>query len=106
MTGSKNVVRAFRPFQKPAQPVQLPNRQHAIPAPRQDFVGIGLVARIPDQLVIGRVESIVEGNGELDSPETRAKMASGFRHAVHQEFPHFGRHFAQVVHIHPPQIRG
>ncbi len=45
-------------------------------------MGIGLVADIPDDAVVGGVEDVVEGDGELDDAEAGAEMAAGDRDGV------------------------
>ena len=47
------------------------------PAAGEDFVGIGLVADIPDHLVFGGVEDIMDGNGEVDRAQAGRQMAAG-----------------------------
>ena len=39
-----------------------------------DFVGVGLVADIPDEFVVGGVEDVVEGEGEFDSAKRGGEM--------------------------------
>ncbi len=47
-------------------PVGLSERGHAIPSPREDFVGVDLVGDVPQDAVVGGVEDVVEGDGELN----------------------------------------
>ncbi len=43
---------------------------------------IGLVADIPDQLVLGRVEHGMKRNGEFDHAQTRAEVAASDRNRI------------------------
>ncbi len=45
---------------------------------------IGLVADVPDQLVDGRVEHIVQRHRQFDHAEPGAEMAAGLRHGIDQ----------------------
>ena len=40
-----------------------------------DFVSVGLMADIPDELVVGSIEDVVEGEGEFDSAKGGGEMA-------------------------------
>ena len=40
-----------------------------------NFVGVGLVADIPDEFVVGSIEDIVEGKGKFDGTKRGGKMA-------------------------------
>ena len=57
--------------------------------PRQDFVGIGLVAYVPDDLVIGRIEHLVDGDGYLHGPQACAYMAGILRATCYYIFAEF-----------------
>jgi len=52
-------------------------------------VRVGLVADIPDQAVPGRVEDVVQGDGQLDHPQAGAKVPATLPHAVEQELTQF-----------------
>ena len=53
MGGAERIVFAFGPLGESGKPAALPKRAHAIAPAGQDLVGIGLVADVPDQLVVG-----------------------------------------------------
>jgi hypothetical protein len=68
-----------------------------------------LVADVPDQPVLGRVEDVVERDRQLDDAEPRAEMPACHRHGrnrlgaqlIGQLTQLLGRQFAQVLrHIH------
>ena len=56
MRRPKGVIDAFGPLGKTRNPALLPQTVHPVAPTCQDFVGIALVAHIPDQLVHGRIE--------------------------------------------------
>ena len=57
---------------------------------------IGLVADVPDQLVAGRVEHIVQRDGELDHAEPGAEMPAGHRNRGNRLGAQLVRQLAQV----------
>ena len=78
-----------------------------------DLVGIGLVAHIPDDVVGGEVEDVVESHGELHGTEARGEVAGVDGTALHDIAPEFGTVVGQLLHrqllevggrIHPLQI--
>ena len=48
-------------------------------AARDDLVGIGLVSHVPHDLIGGRVEDIMQGGGQLHSPQTRREVSGIYR---------------------------
>ena len=77
MRGAKSVIFAFSTFGKTGKTAARAKRSNAVTASRQDLVGIGLVADVPDDLVAWRVEHVVQCNRQLDDAETRAQMTAG-----------------------------
>jgi hypothetical protein len=47
---------------------------HALHAAGQDLVRIGLVAHIPDDAVVRRIEDVVQRDGEFHHAEARAEV--------------------------------
>ena len=84
MCGTKGVVNAFFSSGKTAQAPFLTQRTHQRVAAGQYFVGIGLVAHIPNQAIFGGVEHIVQGNGQFHRPQIGTEMPTGLRHGLHQ----------------------
>src|SRR5262249_6882547 len=63
MAGTEGVVLALGPFAEAGEPASLTQRADAVAPAGQDLVGIGLVADVPDQLVVRRIEHVVERDG-------------------------------------------
>ena len=74
---------------KPDSPPSWRRRAHALAPAGQDFVRIGLVAHVPDQPVVGRVEDIVQRHGQLDRAQVGTQVAAGLGNAVE----HIGAQF-------------
>jgi len=62
MTYSKCVVFTFASFWKTAKTIILPVGNKIIPAARENFMSVGLVTHIPNQLIVGRIKNIMECN--------------------------------------------
>ena len=60
---AKGVVFRFVTLEKTAQTAVLLHGVEAVTASGQNLVGVGLVAHVPDQAVLRRLESVVQGNG-------------------------------------------
>ena len=67
---------------------------------------VGLMAGVPDDLVLGGVEDVVEGDGDFGRAEAggevAAELGDGFQDAV----AHLGRDLGQLLHLELPQVRG
>ena len=84
MRSAERVVFAFGALGEAGQPALLAQRAHAVAAAGQDLVRIGLVADVPDQTVVRRVEDVVQRDSQLDDAEPGAKMAAGVGDGVDQ----------------------
>ena len=79
MGRAERIVFAFGALGETIQPAPLAQGLDAITPPSQDFMGIGLMAHIPDQAVARRIEDMVERHRKLNNAETRPKVATGDR---------------------------
>lgn len=69
MAGVKGIIGTFFPFWKAAESFILADGVKLVPPTGDQFMGIDLMAHIPDQLVVGGVEDVVEGQGKLDNTQ-------------------------------------
>jgi hypothetical protein len=83
---------------------ELAQRAHAITAASQYLVRISLVAHIPDDAVIRRVEHMVQGDGELDRAQVGRQMPAGLRHAVQQVVAQLGGQRVQLAAREPTHV--
>ena len=106
MRRAKRIVFAFAALGEAAQPATLAQRTDAVAPPGQDLVRIALVADVPHQLVLRRVEHIMDRGGQFDHAQSRAQMAPGGADGV----DHFGAQFvgqlAELVLAQLAQIVG
>src|SRR6187549_2337062 len=77
MGGAERIEFAFCPLREAAEPSGLPDRPYAVAAAGDDLVRIALVANVPDQFVVRRIEHIMDGDGQLDNAKARSKMSAG-----------------------------
>ena len=82
MRGAEGVVLALGAPGKARQASHLPQRSHALAPARQDLVRIGLMADVPDQPVMRRVEHVMQCDGEFHGAEVGTQVAAGPGHAV------------------------
>jgi hypothetical protein len=59
------------------------------------------VADVPDQDVLGRLEDVVQGDGQFDHAQTGAEMAAGDRDGVDGLGPHLVRQLFQLGDVEP-----
>ena len=78
MAGPEGIVLAFFSFAKSGNASELSEGGEAVPSSREHFVGVALVGDVPDDVIFGHVEYVVEGDGEFDDAEGGGEVASGF----------------------------
>lgn len=64
---------------------------------RQNFVWIGLVANVPDELIERGVVDVVQRNGQLDRAKPGGEMSAGTAYAVEQIATQFVAQLRQVL---------
>ena len=90
MRGAERVVFAFGALGEAGEPALGAQRADAVAAACQDLVRIGLVADVPDQAVVRRVEDMVQRDGQFDDAEAGAEMAARDGHGVDEFGAQFG----------------
>src|ERR1700759_3401803 len=106
MRSAERVVFAFRAAGEAGKTAALADRADAIAAAGEYLVRIGLVADVPDDAVVRRVEDVVQSGGELDHAETGAKMAAADGHRIDQLVAQLVSELAQLRFVELLQISG
>src|SRR5260370_6206052 len=73
MASAITVVLAFGTEHEAVEPARLADSAATFAAAGENLVGVDLVADIEEKSVLGRVEYIVHGQGQLDYPEIRTE---------------------------------
>jgi hypothetical protein len=84
---AEGVVFAFGSLGKPVEAVFLAQCRNTVAAAGHDFVRIGLMADVPDQTIVRRVEDVVQRHGQFDHTQAGAQVATGNRHRSHRLSP-------------------
>ncbi len=93
---TEGVVFAFGTRGEGAHAILGADAGHPVFAPGQYLVRVGLVPDIPDQLVFGGVEDVVQGDGQFNGAQARREMAARHAHRLRQVFPQFLRQCLQL----------
>ena len=104
VAGAKCVIGAFAPFWETAQSAICAERIKAVSPSGKYLVGIGLVAHIPHQTVVGRIEYIVQSHSQFDSPQTRGQMSRMGGEGVDDIGPQLVGYSLQVAHCQSAQV--
>ncbi len=73
--------------EKRGEAILLTDRRQALVSAREKLVDVTLVPSVPDELVGGGVEDVVEGDRELGDPQTRTEMAPDLRNHIDVAVP-------------------
>jgi hypothetical protein len=76
MASTEMVEIAFGAFEVPRNPVLLAKGMEVVETTGDQLVGISLVPDIPDDPIPVKIEGLVQRQGELHNPQTRAEMAT------------------------------
>jgi hypothetical protein len=101
-----HVVVGLGPARVPGQAVLLPQPGEPGSAPGDDLVHVRLVAGVPQDPVVRRVEDPVQRQRELDGAEIGAEVAAGARHRGDQEVPDLLGQRGELRAVQPPQVPG
>ena len=96
MPGPEDVVVRLVPPQEGGQSVPATDAVQAIVSSCQDLVDVRLMARVPHDAVPGRVEDVVEGNGELGDAEASPEVSPDLRHHIDQPLAHFANEIGEL----------
>ncbi len=102
--GAEGVVGAFGALGEAGEAAFLAQGADAVAAAGDDLVRIALVADVPDQLVVGRVEDGVDGDGQLDDAEAGTEMAAGLGDGGDQFGAKLVGEGGELVVGHAPQV--
>ena len=106
MADAEGVVLAFLTARKRRQAILLLDRGDAVTAAGENLVRIALVADVPDQAVVRRVELVVQGHGQLDHAQARAEMAAGAGDRLDQVLAQLVGDLRELAVGQPAQIGG
>jgi hypothetical protein len=98
------VVGRLHPARVAGQPAALAQRDELVLPPGDDLVDVGLVARVPQHDVVGRVEHPVDGKCQLDHAQVRTEVTTRDRHCVHDELPDLRGQLVELLVREAPQI--
>ena len=93
----ESVVLALIGVRKTGKSVQLAELIKPLPAARQQFMGVTLVADIKNDLVFGGLQHPVQGNGQLHCAQIGGQVAARFRHMVQQKAPDLGTQLPDLL---------
>ena len=82
MAGAERVVFTLGALGEAGQAAALAYGADTVAPAGEDLVRIGLMADVPDQPVVRRIEHRVQRDGELDHAEAGAEMAAGLGDGV------------------------
>ncbi len=101
---AKRIVRAFTAPRKTRDAVILAQRGHGFTATCENLVAVGLMAYIPDQAIVWRVEHVVQCKGQFHRAEIRRQMPAGAGDRLNEEAPQFSRQIRQLLALKFAQI--
>src|SRR5690606_24917063 len=99
MPDSKAIVRALGAFREAAQPTIFSIGMKNLSAARQNFMAICLMPHIPDQLIVGSVQYIMQCYSQLHYTQTGSEMPAMHTYTVDNKLPQFVANLLQLGFI-------
>jgi hypothetical protein len=93
---AEHVVRALAAAQESGRPVGALDPAQRLAASGERLVAVGLVADVPDDPVVRRVEDGVQRHGQLDRAETAREVSAHLGAQLDQVLAQLARHLRQV----------
>ena len=106
VAGAERVVFRFIAPQKAADAAVLLDRRKLIAASGQDFVRIRLMTNIPNQTILRRIERIMQGHRQFDSPERSTRVPAHARHGFQNVLANLVGYGLQFIRPQPSQVGG
>src|SRR5690606_17378133 len=103
---AEGVVLAFAAARESGQAVLLAQAGHALATAGEDLVRVGLVADIPDQAIVRRIENVMQRDGQLDDAEPGAEVPAGLADAEQQFLAQFVGELFEFRLAQATQLRG
>jgi hypothetical protein len=97
VTRAHDVVLGFRDGAERREALVLADRRELVATAGQDLVRVGLVADVPEDLVLGRLEQRVQGDGQLAGPEVGPEVTADFADRVDDVLADLLGHLGEVV---------
>ena len=95
VSGDEGVVFALGRVGESAQSVQFANGVELFAATGENLVSVGLVPHVPHDAVVGGVEHVVQGHGQLDGAHARPEVSRVMGQRVDEEAAYLGTHLGQ-----------
>ncbi|GCD70756.1 hypothetical protein NBRC3280_3391 [Acetobacter pasteurianus NBRC 3280] len=102
---AKRIVFAFRAAGKAGQATRLAQGADPVTSPGQNLVRVGLVAHIPDHLVIRGVKHRMQGNCQLHNTQGGPKVPPRGGNRVHRFGPQLIRNLLELLNREIAQVR-
>ena len=104
MADAEGVVRALAALGKAGDAAVHAQAAHAFAAAGEHLVRVALVADVPDQPVLRRVEDVVQRDGQFDGAEVGRQVAAGLRHRFDQEVAQLAGQLRQLLALEAAQV--
>ncbi len=96
VSGHEQIIGAFLRVGIAHQTTLGPDRAELPKAPREHFVRIDLMARVPDQPVAAEIEGGVQRQAQLDHAQIGREMSTSRRHQPAKRVAHLGRQLREL----------
>ena len=106
MSGTEGIVFGFLALAETGDAAELPELFEPVAPAGEHLVRVALMTDVPDDVVVGHVEDVVQGDGQFDDAEGRAEMAAGFGNGLDDLPTELVGELLQVLHAEVLHVGG
>ena len=106
VTNAETVVFGFGGLGKARKTLPLTQRRHGVAPTGEHLVWVALVADIPHQTVVGRIEQVVQGDGQFHRAQARGQMSAGPGYGLDHGLAQFLGQLREFLGREQPQVVG
>jgi hypothetical protein len=104
MTDAKGIVGALAALRKTGNATVHAQPGHAGATAGEHLVGVSLMADVPHQTIVRRIEYMMQGDRQFHRPEVRRQVAAGPGDRFHQESAQLVRQLRQLSAVKLAQL--
>jgi len=104
MPDVEHIVGTFLSLGETTDPASRAKGVELVPSAGYQFVGVGLMPHIPDDLVLRHLENVMKGQGQFHSSQVRCQMTAVDGNHLENGCPYLACQLLQLLDIQFPQI--
>mmetsp|Transcript_13490 Transcript_13490/g.21017 ORF Transcript_13490/g.21017 Transcript_13490/m.21017 type:complete len:286 (+) Transcript_13490:2606-3463(+) len=82
VSSTEGIIFGFLTFAKSRHTIELTQRRESITTASEHFVGVALMSNVPDDVILGHIEDVVESSCKFNNTERGGEVTTSFRDSL------------------------